>query len=565
MERTVPIVVSEEIDLYLRTYYSLLRTTEKVRIRSLEEAHMKTNSLMHAGANKEKIDVPALVYSWLRLPDCMINVDKVILGQRIETFIDGGIGNVGQWEEVKAPARRRRCFYQKNTLACLLASRTDIDDIVPILVAYQIEWNKIHWMMKQFPDDISLDNNILKTNDIYILLNILQITYDELMMIYDIWGDDFSKNLKQIANKRQEIQIQLLSSSLSDYRRAIHEWWERIEEAVPEIQTRPLYFVSSNAHSFINLITGFAISNRKELETFIAKSKDNDLQNEWKMIQEADWEVSFENFFYYVQKKYIKSPLGKEYKKRLQKKEKELGIQRIATNTSFDLEAQVFDLRKIDISQLDPRIKTSMENIKNSDSLLLNIDYPLGMAAYDVLRKVSDHAGRILGIYIMGKAATLNATVGDVMIHNVIYDSQSKNTYLYNNCFDAQHVSKYLSFGNVLDNQKSVTVRGTFLQNQKYMDIFYRDGYTCIEMEAGPYLSAIYEMMRATRHPIDEIVNLYKLKIDLGILHYASDKPLDEGQNLGAANLSYYGMDSTYACAVAILQRIIDKEEQKNS
>ena len=562
MERTVPVVVSEEIDLYLRTYYSLLRTTEKVRIRSLEEVHTRTNSLMHQGASNFEIDIPALIYSWLRIPECVKNVSTVILGQRVETFIDMGIGNVGEWEQVSAIARRRRCFYDnKETLACLLASRTDIDDVVPILVAYQIEWNKIHLLMKQFPKEIQIDNNLLESNEIYTLLNVLQINYEDLKTLAQIWGDQFGETLKLIASKKQDISIQLLSSSLSDYRRAIHEWWERIEDSVPEIKKRPIYFISSNSHSFINLITGFALKNRKELEAFIPRSNDKFLQEEWEQIKELNNETSVENFLYYVQKKYLSSPYGLEFNKRLKEVEKKLDIKRILTNTSFDLEAQIIDLKNIDLELLDPRIKTKLKSFQESNALILNIDYPLGMAAYDVLRKVSDHAGKLRGIYIMGKAATLNATVGDVMIHSVVYDSQSRNTYLYNNYFEAHHVSKFLHYGNVLDNQKSVTVRGTFLQNQHYMDNFYRDGYTCIEMEAGPYLSAMYEMMRAVRHPIDEIVNLYKFDTELGILHYASDKPLEEGQNLGTANMSYYGMDSTYACAVAILQRIIQREE----
>ena len=53
-----------------------------------------------------------------------------------------------------------------------------------------------------------------------------------------------------------------------------------------------------------------------------------------------------------------------------------------------------------------------------------------------------------------------------------------------------------LRFGSVLDNQKAVTVRGAFLQNPNYMGVFYREGYTVLEMEAGPYLSAIYEARR---------------------------------------------------------------------
>ena len=54
----------------------------------------------------------------------------------------------------------------------------------------------------------------------------------------------------------------------------------------------------------------------------------------------------------------------------------------------------------------------------------------------------------------------------------------------------------WMEHGNVLDNQKAVTVLGTFLQNPNYMSVFYKEGYTDIEMEGGPYLSAIYEAFR---------------------------------------------------------------------
>jgi hypothetical protein len=95
------------------------------------------------------------------------------------------------------------------------------------------------------------------------------------------------------------------------------------------------------------------------------------------------------------------------------------------------------------------------------------------------------------------------------------------------------------------------------------MDVFYREGYTDIEMEAGPYLSAMYEMYRPQRHPINEVVNLYGIPFDVGILHYASDTPLSKGRNLGAGSLSYYGMDSTYGVTVAILRRIFDLERKR--
>ena len=118
-------------------------------------------------------------------------------------------------------------------------------------------------------------------------------------------------------------------------------------------------------------------------------------------------------------------------------------------------------------------------------------------------------------------------------------------------------------YGSILDNQKAVTVRGTFLQNASYMDVFYREGYTDIEMEAGAYLSAVYEMFRPQRHPVNEIVNLYGLPFDLGIVHYVSDNPLSKGRNLGAGSLSYYGMDSTYAVSLAVLRHIFAIEKRR--
>ncbi len=150
-----------------------------------------------------------------------------------------------------------------------------------------------------------------------------------------------------------------------------------------------------------------------------------------------------------------------------------------------------------------------------------------------------------------------------MMIPNVVHDEHSHNTYLFDNVFLASEVAPYLIYGTVLDNQKAMSVLGTFLQNSRVMDVIYREGYTDIEMEAGPYLSAVYEMHRPKRHPINEIANLYGAPFDVGILHYASDTPLSKGKNLGAGTLSYFGMDSTYAATVAILRRILRRECQR--
>ncbi len=213
---------------------------------------------------------------------------------------------------------------------------------------------------------------------------------------------------------------------------------------------------------------------------------------------------------------------------------------------------------------MDPRLpKEAAVQLAESNAFIVNIDYPLGMAAFLLLAYIATRVGELRGIYILGKAATLNGVIGDVMMPSVVFDEQSHNTYLFENCFKAADVDPDLIYGTVLDNQKAVSVRGTFLQNPEYMDVFYREGYTDIEMEAGPYLSAIYELARPKRHPTDEIVNLYGLPFELGILHYASDTPMSKGKNLGAGSMSYYGMDPTYATSLSVLRRIINSEANR--
>jgi hypothetical protein len=67
-------------------------------------------------------------------------------------------------------------------------------------------------------------------------------------------------------------------------------------------------------------------------------------------------------------------------------------------------------------------------------------------------------------------------------------------------------------------------------------------------------------MGRPTRYPYNEVINLYTIPFPVGILHYASDTPFSKGKNLGTQNLSYFGMDPTYATTVAILRAILARE-----
>lgn len=567
MERTVPKSASDEIDLYLRTIYSLLRSTTEVQIRSLEEVHASMNSSLHLDARKETPDTSAFIYAILRLPSCISRVRSIVLGQSGSVFSHHGYLDVESWQQVYAKARRRPTYFDnKTTLAVFIASQSDIEDVVPVLTAYQIEWNKMHSLLQKCSPDCVLKVDAPDSHVFSELADILGISVDDLNRLKTLWGTETVQMLTQIAAHRCAFGIRLLSGSLSEYWRATRIWWDNIEIAQPTLLERPVYFISSNPHSIPNLLSGFALKNRATLASFIEKNGNSSLFEEWKKLQQMDIPSSLENFLYYAMKKYQQTEEGKGLIKAQILDESAHGIARVPSAHSFDVETQVVELNKLDPTQFDPRLLPIGENgdfLKKSNALIINIDYPLGLGAYNILIKLAEHIAEILGVYIMGKAATLNGVRGDVMIPNVVQDEHSLNTYLFQNVFSAMDVMPYLVYGTVLDNQKALTVLGTFLQNARLMDVMYREGYTDIEMEAGPYLSAVYEMSRPKRHPINEIVNLQGVPFDIGILHYVSDTPLSKGKNLGAGALSYEGMDSTYAASLAILRRIFAQEAKR--
>ncbi len=564
MERTVPTTASEEIDLYLRTIYSLLRSTSVVHIRTLEEVHGGMNSSLHPDARHRHPDIPAFIYSLLRLPSCIVDVKTILLGQSPSVFERYGFPDIEKWGQVSAKARRRRCFYDgQSMLACLIGSRSDIDDVIPALTAFQIEWNKLHEHFQSLSEDLIRKSKQSPKAAIR-LAGDLEISIEDLVRLQTVMGDDYLDFLFQIKGRRCDFEVRLLSGSLTEYYRATRAWWENIESRCRDLLQSPVYFISSNTHGVVNLLSGFALQRKQELLDYLQKEGNQPLLDEWNAIRQRNSPSNEANFFYYVQKKYQQTQEGQSLLKDKFAYEQKSGIVRIPSEHYFDVDAQVIHLSELRPETIDSRLSSGdLSFLEKSNAIILNIDYPLGLSAYNILIKLAEHIYPILGVYILGKSASLNGVIGDVMIPNVVHDEHSRNTYLFQNIFQAADVSPYLIFGTVLDNQKAVCVMGTFLQNAQYMDVFYREGYTDIEMEAGPYLSAVYEMYRPKRHPINEIGNLYGVPFDVGILHYVSDNPMNKARNLAAGTMSYFGMDSTYASTIATLRRIFDLEKKR--
>ena len=104
MDRTPPRTNSDEIELYIRTYYSLLRSSGPIRIRSLEETHMAMKSNLHFMADSPDLEMSALVYSALRLPESIVDASLMVMGQMEDVFEREGY-NIEHWKPVRARAR----------------------------------------------------------------------------------------------------------------------------------------------------------------------------------------------------------------------------------------------------------------------------------------------------------------------------------------------------------------------------------------------------------------------------------------------------------------------------
>jgi hypothetical protein len=543
----------QAVELYVRTYTTMLQSSGDIKVDSLAHAHLAMGSVLHPLAAEPQVDMGALLYAVRRLPGAIVRSRRVVMGQSPQGFRAVFGADILSWQAVKAPARRRRWYQHGDTLAVLIASPSDIDDLVPTLVAFQIEWNKMHRALQDVP---------LNDEDARLAAGAGEEDWRRLRLT---WGDDFDATLAKIKREECRIVLRLIGGSHLGYARNASRWWQPIAAAIDEMGLResPIYFVSSNTHSLVNVLTGVARHFENDILDFV-RTNDPELDEERRKLEGGHSRASRYNWLYFgARQLFDQHPDRNRLRARRAEMETANGIRHIpARGTGVDSAAQVFKISQLDPAAIDPRVgPVDEKRLRASGACIVNVDYPLGLAAYHILRQVAEHSSWVAGVYVLGKAATLNAEVGDVMIPNAVFNEHSGNTYWLDNCIAAADVQPNLVYGSALDNQRAVAVRGTFLQNREYLDMYYQGRYTVVEMEAGPYLDACYEITQPDRYPLGESVNMAKLGFDLGIVFYASDTPYTQARTLGARGLSYRGMDSTYAAAIALARRILQQEE----
>src|SRR3954465_15116565 len=286
---------SDEVELYHRTYTTLLRSAGGTPLRVLEPSHAAMNSSLHALAHDmESPDLGAFLYALRRLPASIWQASVIVVGQEAETFSRAGIGRIEEWEPVEAPARRRRWYDSgEGTLAVLLASTSDLDDAIPSLVAYQLEWNKLHALMRAA--DLPEDPEPLD------LAAACGGSEEDWKRVRESWPDGLGGFVREVRAKRLNLRLRMLGGSQSGYARLTRRWWAPVRATITDqaLSDRPMYFVSSNTHSLVNLVTAGAGASEGEIVSFVEAQGPDYLNEELERFRTSRKTGSWENFLYY--------------------------------------------------------------------------------------------------------------------------------------------------------------------------------------------------------------------------------------------------------------------------
>ena len=368
---------SDEIDLYVRTYGSLLRSSGDVDVRAFEETHAFSHLSLHEGALASAPDVSAFAYAAGRLPLEMPSVRRIVLGQSHELFEASGFG-VGNWRIVKTRGRRRPLRWDgAGTLAVFIASASDIDDLVPMVTAYQIEWNKMHDRLRSAGERSSREQ----------VGAALGLDLAGLGKLVEAFGDEgFDAAIRAMAAAPLDLKIRMLGASHSQYQRAAQRWWSGVEPAyLRESRPRrpPVYFVSSNTHAIANLVAGYARTHTQAIAAWAEKENPEGLGADVAEALASKDESRISSILYYLLRGWIHGDPSGDRMNEVRAFEENAGLSHLSKPGHIDVDAQVVALSRLDAGCLDPRLHVrGMEILRTSDALVLNIDYPLGMAAY---------------------------------------------------------------------------------------------------------------------------------------------------------------------------------------
>lgn len=519
---------------------------------TLREALLVLRPEIYGSIADEKAELEGLLYVVDRLPH---GIEEC---RFINLTSDEGYKD-SHFESIIPPKRRRNCYRidDEQMNIEITRGRSEIYDILTHLTFLFVESHKIS-------KRVIIDDNGSTTRDwqkleaavlnkkkltqkereiaITHTANILGRTFKELSSVYNVFAlPNKPERLLQIVywlgklaieevvsnNKRTVTFSPVLRERLGHH---IHGeiWANTIKETLKKegLLERPIHIISANLHSVMNtLYAPIALK---------AETSKSEIFKVYEALSQSD---------------------NKALRNKVIQKAEKQGMIYIKDTSGTNIDVQIFDTSKIDLSKTD--LNLPKQDNKSEAPVLFVMDYAFGEQAYETidefLKPFTDEDDKthlnIESISIMGKAGILEGGKGDIMIPSAHIFEGTADNYPFKNelCksdLEGQGVEVFEG--------SMITVLGTSLQNKDILKFFYNSTWNVIglEMEGAHYQKAIQaaSKVRASISP----------DVKVRYAYYASDNPLETGGTLASGGLGTSGVKPTYLITRKILQQIFN-------
>ncbi len=506
------------------------------------------------------IELKGLEYVIDRMPKGIENCTRIILTAQ-EDFQETSFSKI-------VPFKRRRVSYavsEKEICFVITTGKSEIYDILTHITFLNIEAQKIYQQARKGVDGISsewaelqrivaIDTALLGEEleqAIWNLSIILGRTYKETRDTYDYLDknrqekDSNNGLFKIVYGIGQRVMAEKLEAKIEltvYFTPSLHEmidnqkyaklWAEKLKETLCRLhfQDRPVHVISANMHSMRNLLFGP------------------------KVLGEAGGEVSTDLY------EMVRAVRDRGIIVDVFAREPGFVYQQDISGSKIDV--NIIDLAAIDEKHIHPALKMNFQFIKETQPILLVINYAFGTQAFDVMDELLQPFGRngdeealhIKSISIMGKAGVLPGKKGDVMLATAHVIEGTGDNYIVNNDLLASDFGENVQ----VYTGPMVTVLGTSLQNRDVLERFHSSSWRAVglEMEGGHYQRAISGAIIQGFIPAD---------MKTRYAYYASDNPMVSGQTLASGPMGDEGIVSTYMISKVILEKITHYDDAEKS
>ncbi|OMP32219.1 hypothetical protein [Mangrovimonas sp. DI 80] len=519
---------------------------------TLRESLLLLRPEIYGSIADEKAELEGLLYVIDRLP---LGIEECSF---INLTSDEGYGN-SHFKAIIPAKRRRNCYRidEEQMNIEITRGRSEIYDILTHLTFLFVESHKISNRVlvdeqgTTTRDWVKLEKAVLseeklsqKEREIAIThtANILGRTFNEITEIYNQFATP--KQPDRLLHIVYWLGKLAIEETVSDTKRTVtfspvlrerlgHHihgeiWADNIKAVLieNELLDRPIHIISANMHSVMNSLFTPSV-----LKGSLAK----------KDIFEIYQELS---------KKDNESLRNKVNKEAMQQ-----GMLYIPDSSGTNIDVQIFDTSKIDLSKLDMQLDE--QKLQRDKPVIVVMDYAFGEQAYETMDEllkpvvIEDYKKhlKVESISIMGKAGILEGGKGDIMIPSAHIFEGTADNYPFDNELCKKDLEGH---GISIYEGSMITVLGTSLQNKEILKFFYNSTWNVIglEMEGAHYQKAIQSASKVRGNISKDVKVIYA--------YYASDNPLETGSTLASGGLGTSGVKPTYLITRKILEQILN-------